>query len=335
MTLKIIEVTTTTGFADTVKAAAEVFGATDVRVTERPADGYEAVRVLVPASRGQAALDAIHRAVTGCTDWRINVIPVEATLPAPTREDGAGKGTPAGGSTREEIYQDVAVGSRLDLDFIVLVVLSTVVAAIGLISDNVAVIIGAMVIAPLLGPNLAFALGAALGDRYLMGRAAVTNLAGVTLSVAICVALGAALGDPTGSDELLSRTDVGLEGVALAIASGAAAALSLVTGISATLVGVMVAVALLPPAVAIGIMVGSAHWELALGAAMLLAVNVVCVNLAAQLVFLWKGIRPNTWLERRAAKNASAINLTVWAVLLILLIAVIVARATNKLPGAG
>ena len=260
MTLKIIEVTTTTGYADTVRAAAEVLGATDIRVIERPAEGYEAVRVLVPASRGQAALDAIHRAVIGCTDWRINVIPVEATLPPPARSDGVGRGVPGGGSMREEIYQDVAGGSRLDLNFIVLVVLSTAVAAIGLISDNVAVIIGAMVIAPLLGPNLAFALGAALGDRYLMGRAAVTNAAGVSLSFAICVALGAVLADPTGSEEIMSRTNVGLEGVALAIASGAAAALSLVTGISSTLVGVMVAVALLPPAATIGIMVGSGHW---------------------------------------------------------------------------
>ncbi len=333
MTLKIIEVTTTSGFADTVRAAAEVFGATDVRVTERPAEGYEAVRVLVPAARGQAALDAIHRAVTGCTDWRINVIPVEATLPPANR--GADAGSEGTGTTREEIYQDVAGGGRMSVDFIVLVVLSTAVAAIGLISDNVAVIIGAMVIAPLLGPNLAFALAAALGDRALMGRAAVTNAAGVTLSFAICVALGAVLDDPTGSEEIMSRTNVGLEGVALAIASGAAAALSLVTGISSTLVGVMVAVALLPPAATIGIMVGSGNWTYAVGAAMLLAVNVVCVNLSAQAVFLWKGIRPNTWLERRAAKNATAINLAVWGVLLAALIAVIVARAANKLPGAG
>lgn len=335
MTLKIIEVTTTCGFADTVRAAAEVFGATDIRVIERPTEGYEAVRVLVPSARAQSALDAIHRSVIGCTDWRINVIPVDATLPAQSRNQHGGADAPSSGSTREEIYQDVAGGGRLDLDFIVLVVLSTAVAAIGLIHDNVAVIIGAMVIAPLLGPNLAFALGAALGDRRLMGQAAITNVFGVCLSFAICVALGAALQDPTASDEIMSRTSVGLEGVALAIASGAAAALSLVTGVSSTLVGVMVAVALLPPAATIGIMVGSSNWHLATGAAILLAVNIVCVNLSAQIIFLWKGIRPNTWLERRAASNASAINFAVWAILLALLIAVIVARATNKLPGVG
>jgi len=64
----------------------------------------------------------------------------------------------------------------------------------------------------------------------------------------------------------MSRTDVGLDSVALALASGAAAVLSLTTGVSSTLVGVMVAVALLPPTLAVGILLGDGRWELAAGA---------------------------------------------------------------------
>jgi len=96
------------------------------------------------------------------------------------------------------------------------------------------------------------------------------------------------------SVELLARTSVGLDGVLLALASGLAAALSLTTGLSSVLVGVMVAVALLPPTATAGIMLGAGNFELATGALLLLAVNVVCVNIAAKLVFLFRGVRPRT-----------------------------------------
>lgn len=80
--------------------------------------------------------------------------------------------------------------SRLDLNFVVLVLLSTTVAAIGLIENNAAVVIGAMVIAPLLGSNLAFGLGTALGDISLMWKSALTNTAGIALAVALSLVIG-------------------------------------------------------------------------------------------------------------------------------------------------
>lgn len=129
-------------------------------------------------------------------------------------------------------------------------------AAIGLIESNVAVVIGAMVIAPLLGPNLAFGLGTALGDASLMRKSALTNSVGILLAIALSVLIGLFTLFDVSSPELIPRTQVGLDSIALALASGAAAALSLTTGLSSVLVGVMVAVALLPPAVTFGLMLG-------------------------------------------------------------------------------
>lgn len=100
------------------------------------------------------------------------------------------------------------------------------------------------------------------------------------------------------------------------------------TGLSTTLVGVMVAVALLPPTATLGMLLGSGQPGLAGGAALLLAVNVVCVLLAAMMVFLVKGIKPRTWLERNRAKQSMTIYLTLWATLLLVLIAVILIRRT-------
>jgi hypothetical protein len=87
--------------------------------------------------------------------------------------------------------------------------------------------------------------------------------------------------DPTASAGLAPRTEVGLASIALALASGGAAVLSLTGNVPIALVGVMVAVALLPPTATLGLMVGDGHWGPAAGAALRLAVNVVCVNLAA------------------------------------------------------
>jgi uncharacterized membrane protein len=89
------------------------------------------------------------------------------------------------------------------------------------------------------------------------------------------------------------------------------------------LVGVMVAVALLPPAVTLGYMLGTAQFQLAAGAAALLAANIVCINLSAQLVFLYKGIKPRTWIELRAAKQSTNISLAIACSLLAVLIALI------------
>jgi uncharacterized membrane protein len=114
--------------------------------------------------------------------------------------------------------------------------------------------------------------------------------------------------------------------VALALASGAAAALSLTTGLSSALVGVMVAVALLPPAASTGLLAGAGDMAGAEGALLLLAVNVVSVNLAAQVVFLGRRIRPLTWFEKKVAARYSAIGLALWLVALALLIGLILWR---------
>ena len=201
------------------------------------------------------------------------VLPVEIALPKPTEEERREEDSAT--AAREALYNEVEKSSHLDLNFIVLVMLSTAVAAIGLIKNNVAVVIGAMLIAPLLGPNLAFGLGTALGDISLMRKSALTNSVGIILAVILSVVVGVFW-----PFDVTSPAEVGLDSVALALASGAAAALSLTTGLSSVLVGVMVAVALLPPAVTLGLMIAHGDIGSAVGAGLLLAINVVCINLA-------------------------------------------------------
>jgi uncharacterized membrane protein len=88
----------------------------------------------------------------------------------------------------------------------------------------------------------------------------------------------------------------------------------------------MVAVALLPPTATLGMLVGAGHWQLAAGAMLLLAVNVVCVIVAAKFVFLARGIRPRTWYERRQARQSSLVYGAFWLALLVALLLIMYAR---------
>ena len=193
-------------------------------------------------------------------------------------------------------------------DFIIMVVLSTIVATIGLNSDGVAAVIGAMVIAPLLGPVLGFSMGAALGDFHLLRRASLTLAAGIGTALACALVLSFFVPVDLNSHELMSRAEVRLDGLALAMAAGGAAALSLTRVEASALVGVMVAAALLPPGAAIGLFIGAGEWELALRADLLLSLNIAALILSALIVFRLRRIRPRNWIEQKNADRAVLIN---------------------------
>ena len=326
--MRIIEVVCDPGHLDTVKGLSDRDDVVDFWSLTPAGESRVVLRLLVAPAGVQPILDALQKQLGDSRDARIVVLAVEATVPrfeAPEAAEGARRKQQ---SSREELYQDVERGARLDRTYLTLVILSTVVAAIGLVEDSVAIVIGAMVIAPLLGPNLALALGTALGDGPLIRRAAQASAAGILLALAVSIAIGFLWPSRLDSAELMSRTDVGWDSIALALAAGAAGVLSLTTGLPSVLVGVMVAVALLPPAATLGLMLGAGRSEEAVGAGLLLAVNVVCVNLAAKLVFLLQGVRPRTWIEQRKAKQSTLVYLTLWVLSLVLLAVVVYLRGS-------
>jgi uncharacterized hydrophobic protein (TIGR00341 family) len=183
--------------------------------------------------------------------------------------------------------------------------------------DNVAIIIGAMVIAPLLGPNVGLSLATALADATLARKALKTNISGILVVLAVSLVLGLGITfDPT-MPEIVSRTAVGIGDIILALASGTAGTLAFTGGLpSTTLVGVMVAVALLPPPVTFGLLVGVGQETMAMGALLLFLTNFICVNLSGVATFLVQGIRPLTWWEAARAQKAARKALILWILLL-------------------
>jgi uncharacterized hydrophobic protein (TIGR00341 family) len=284
-------------------------------------DGEVLVRILLDAEHSEAVLDLLEQHYAGKRGCRVVVLPVEAILPRaePEPEPAAAPAPeekPAERISRQELYEDISNAARCTRVYLAMTVLSTIVATIGLNHNSVTIVIGAMVIAPLLGPNVALALGTTLGDLPLLRRALVTGLAGIAAATVFSVIIGVLLNVNPALSEIASRTRVGLGDVVLALASGCAGALAFTTGVSATLIGVMVAVALLPPLVTFGLLLGGGHPALAWGALSLFLLNLICLNLAGVATFLVQDIRPATWWEKERAARAARIAIALWVGLL-------------------
>ena len=324
--MKIIEVITDASDSEILIGIAEQHEIKDHWIDMKSDSERCAFRMLVSDDKRQEVLDALQEVIATNENARVLIIPVEAALTG-EQEDGEEKKKSIPASvTREELYKEIEQNSRLDNTFLLLVTLSTIVVGIGLLQDNVAVVIAAMVIAPLLGPNLALAFSTSLGDTDLLLQSLKTLLSGLGLALVLSVIIGMLWPHAFDSHEVTSRTEVGMESVALALASGAAAVISVTTGLSGVLVGVMVAIALLPPTAVLGLMLGAADYNQAAGAGLLLAVNIVCLNLAAKLVFLFRGVKPRTWLEQRKARQSTVVYIVFWIISLLILISVIYLR---------
>lgn len=215
-----------------------------------------------------------------------------------------------------ELYDDIEDSLRLRPNYLLTVILSAVIAALGMRSGQTAVVIGAMVIAPLLGPTMALALAATTGDR-LLGRRAVTTLAvGIAAAFLITIVLGMIIIVDPSVAELRNRTVVQPADIALALACGAAGVLAFTQGASLALVGVMIAVALVPPLAAAGLFFGSGQSALGGQALFLLATNLVCINVAGIVTFLVQGLPPKDW-------RMTGGILVVWMVVLLLFVGLV------------
>ena len=277
------------------------------------------VTLLVRAKARQKLLDDIQKELSKSNDWRLVVLPVEAIVPEFKSKDDEKVVMRDSSMTREELTEEIEKGAALNQNTIMLTVLSAIVAAVGMIQDSVPVIIGAMVIAPLLGPILAVILGTSLGDLALIKRAVLSAAIGIALAIAVGLAVGIAAPFDVDTPGITARVNVGADSVALALASGAAAALSVMTGLSGILVGVMVAAALLPPAVATGLLIGKLALFQASGALLLLLVNVAALTLAGQVAFLLQGVRPRTFYRMKTARQSVTMSLLFWTIALMVL----------------
>ncbi|MFC6976672.1 TIGR00341 family protein [Halomicroarcula sp. GCM10025709] len=174
--------------------------------------------------------------------------------------------------------------------FVVMTIVSAVVATTGLLSNSAAVIIGAMIIAPVMGPAIAASVGSVLSNRTLFRRGVGLQVLGVGLAVVSALAFSLLLKetllvppgfDPFAVPQVQERLTPNVLSLVIAIGAGVAAVFSLTRGVSSVLVGAMIAVALVPPAATVGIGIAWNDPLAIVEAGTLLLVNLLAVNLVA------------------------------------------------------
>jgi uncharacterized hydrophobic protein (TIGR00341 family) len=199
--------------------------------------------------------------------------------------------------------------------FVVMTVVSAVVATAGLLLDSAAVVVGSMVIAPLIGPAMATSTGSVVDDRDLFLRGVRLQIAGGVLAVLAAATFAFLLrtahvvpletADVFAIDEVRERLVPDVLSLVIALGAGAAGALSLSTGVSTALVGVMIAAALVPPTAVVGIGVAWGSPRAISGAFVLVLVNFLSINFAALAVLWATGYRPKGWLRHEEARVAT------------------------------
>lgn len=176
--------------------------------------------------------------------------------------------------------------------------LAAIIAGYGLLADSAAVVIGAMLVAMMLGPISGIAL-AFIDNRWILFRTAFTTL---VLGVAMIYSIGFMLGliniNLPISQEILSRTQPTIMDLMIALAGGAAGAFAAVSPrLSVAVVGVAVATALVPPLVASGILLAHMEWKNAGNAFILALTNIVAIQVSSSLVLWLTGFRRGSDIE--------------------------------------
>ena len=288
-------------------------------------DNQACIRILLASNEVEAVFDILDTYLEQLPGTSAILLHVEAVIPRiKTGLNDSKKDEPDEENnksiriSRHELYNDIVSAVGINGSYLAMTLLSVIVAAIGLLRNDMAIIIGAMVIAPLLLPNVAMALASALGDTDLSILGGKSLITGFLLALSTSILIGFFIPVDATIDAISARTNIQLSDLVLAMASGAAAVLAFTSGGQLSLIGVMVAVALMPPLVTGGLLIGSGDPVLGIKALELTSVNVICVNLAGILTFMSQGIRPATWWEK--SKASSARKRAIWGWLLPLVI---------------
>jgi len=241
-------------------------------------------------------------------------------------EDDTGNGRRI---AREELVSRADEMAPTIKPYVLMTTVSAVVATAGLILDSPAVVVGSMVIAPLIGPAMATSVGTVVDDPGLALRGVKLQALGgvVAVGAAATFALLIRLTNvvPLSADEVFAIGEVNerlapdVLSLVIALGAGAAGAVSLASGVSSALVGVMIAAALVPPTAVVGIGIAWGEPATVLGSGVLVLVNVLAINLVA-LVVLWRyGYRPRLWFREDEARATTLKRIAALAVVLLLL----------------
>lgn len=213
-----------------------------------------------------------------------------------------------GGSTSlsvQEMYSKAFEFSTFDISSWSLIALAAGIAVFGVIMENVMVVIGAMVIAPMLGPFISLSFGIVVGDHRLIRDSIFYSVLSLLFSVAVAFIIALMSSSLiTGVTEVMQLiANPGFMTVPLSLLVGAAAALTFATELRESLAGVAVAIALVPPAAVAGISLAVLNFSLFFDVMLVLLTNVTALILAGSITFKLRGITPSTYYRKKVSEE--------------------------------
>ena len=223
-------------------------------------------------------------------------------------------------STEEqlEVREDLTEDARPGRDYFILIVLSSIIATLGLLLNSPAVVIGAMLVAPLMSPILGFSLGIVLGEVRLVRTSLESMFKGVMATVIVSILVGLLSPLKVMTPEIMARTQPTLLDLFIALASGMAGAYALSRKeVSAALPGVAIAAALAPPLSVVGLGLANGNMQAASGALLLFVTNLITISLAGVIIFTLLGIHPLNLLPEVQKRIRRGITAMIFLVVII------------------
>ncbi|ELY28377.1 hypothetical protein C500_13487 [Natrialba magadii ATCC 43099] len=297
--MRLVQVFVPEGELDLVLETADAAGVDYAVSAETSHDEFEALVSIPVPPAGVEPLVAEFRDA-GLADASYTVVTAAETVVSERTDDLQGRFTGTRIS-REELQAQAVDLAPAASTYYVLLIVSTIIATAGLLLDSAATIIGAMVVAPLMGPALAASVGVVVDDDDLAQRGVILQVVGLLAAVATAAILGWLLRGsvllPPGFDittvpQIQERITPNVLALFLALGSGIAGVISLIRDVGSVLVGVAIAVALIPPAATAGLGIAWGHPDVVVTAGTLVLVNLLSINLTALLLLWLSGYRP-------------------------------------------
>lgn len=203
---------------------------------------------------------------------------------------------------RESLVKD----SKLDQNYLILILSSCLIATFGLLINSAAVIIGAMIIAPLMLPLRGFSFATLEGDAKLLRSSAKSIALGTIIAVSCSLVIGLVIGLSQFGSEIWSRTQPTLIDLLIAIVAGGISGYAKIRPeMSDAIPGTAISVALMPPLCVVGLTLSQGQWEAAFGASLLYLTNLIGINLACIVVYVWGGYARSNDLSRNLSWGVS------------------------------
>ncbi len=196
--------------------------------------------------------------------------------------------------TLQEIEDHIVEGSKPSFNYFLFIILSAIIAGIGLLQNSSVILIASMILSPLMGPILGFSFGIITKNRQMIKDSSTSQIIGLLISISIGILLGVfsrfIINNPQVSSEMAARTFPNYFDVIIAICAGIAVGFCISGSVQSSLVGMAIALSLMPPAVNVGLALMYLDTTLSIGSLILLITNILIINLSTIIVFKLKKI---------------------------------------------